>query len=293
MVPRTRPTVRRKRLGAVLRRLRLAAGVSMEEAAQRIDGDKPKLSRIENGRMNVRRLEVEALLDLYGVTDRATVGALVELARQGRRKGWWHQCGQDLDEGFQERLDLEDDAVRIHVYQPFLVPGLLQTPEYARRVIREAERDAGDAEISKWVEMRMARQGIFGRSPAPGFVCVLDEAVIRRRVGGPDVLASQLEALRERARPPEVTIQVIPFGEGWHAGLDGAFAIHGYPDPLELDIVSIDYLDGTLYLEEDASVERYRRAFDQLRASALSSRQSMELITRYARELREEVVEAR
>lgn len=269
----------------MLRRLRQEAGVKMDEAAQRIDGDKPKISRIENGRIHVRRLEIEALLDLYGVTDERTVQALVTMARQSRRKGWWQQHSANLDPHFEERLDLEDDAVRIHTFQPLLVPGLLQTREYAEAVNRSAGKSVPESEVERWVSLRMERQNIFARETPPQYVCVLDEAVLHREIGGPGTLRDQLQRLVEVNSPPELSIQVIPFGQGWHAGLAGPFSIHSYPDPLDLDVVTVDYLDGTVYLEEDASVEKYRRAFDQVRASALPSRQSMELISQLAREL--------
>ncbi|MEV1012085.1 helix-turn-helix transcriptional regulator [Streptomyces sp. NPDC049881] len=284
MATQPRPTVRLRRLGAKLRRLREDAGVKMDAAAREIDGDKPKISRIENGRMFIRRLEMEALLRLYGVTDERTLAAMGTMLRQTRRKGWWHQQSQDLDPTFQERLDLEDDAVRILAFQPSLVPGLLQTAEYAEAVIRSAERSASEDEIAKWISMRMTRQEILTRDSPPQLVCVIDEAVLHRQIGSPAILAGQLHRLREINSPPELSIQVVPFGQGWYAGLDGGFSIYSYPDPLHLDVVTADYLDGTLYLEEDASVERYRRAFDQVRASALSSQQSMSLIARLARD---------
>ncbi|WP_241562119.1 helix-turn-helix domain-containing protein [Streptomyces hoynatensis] len=289
MPTKPRPTVRARRLGAKLRRLREDAGVKMEAAARRIDGDKPKISRIENGRMSIRRLELEALLGLYGVTDERTVNALTTMLRQTRRKGWWHQYSQDLDPDFEERLDLEDDAVRILAFQPLLVPGLLQTADYARAVIRSAERSASDDEVETWMSMRMTRQDILSRETPPQLVCVLDEAVLHRQIGGPATLIGQLKRLCEVNSPPELSIQVVPFGQGWHAGLDGGFSIYSYPDPLHLDVVTVDYLDGALYLEDDSSVERYRRAFDHVRASALSSRQSTSLISRLARDLDRQV----
>jgi hypothetical protein len=132
----------------------------------------------------------------------------------------------------------------------------------------------------------MVRQQIFARPAAPQFLCVLDEALLRRQIGSPEVLAAQLEKLIEVNSPPGLSVQVVPFDQGWHAGLDGAFTTYSYPDPLDLDVVSLDYLDGAMYLEEDATIERYRRAFDQLRASALSSLQSMDLIPRLARDLK-------
>lgn len=125
---------------------------------------------------------------------------------------------------------------------------------------------------------------IFARDNPPQYVCLLDEAVLRREVGGPAVMAAQLDKILEMNNPPKLTIQVVPFAQGWHAGADGAFNIYSYPDPMDLDVVNLDYLDGALYLEEDQPVERYQLAFDELRAAALASRQSVELISAVKRE---------
>ncbi|MFJ9323659.1 helix-turn-helix domain-containing protein [Streptomyces globisporus] len=279
-----RPTVRRRRLGAELKRLREKAGVKMEEAAERIGGDKPKISRQENGRQGVSKLEIEALLALYGVSDERLRTALTTLAREGRRKGWWAQYSDILPAGFQERLSIESDAARILTFQPMLVPGLLQTVEYATEVIRSVDKDVTEEERDSYIEVRKARQEIFTRDNPPQYVCLLDEAVLRREVGGPAVMAAQLDKILEMNNPPKLTIQVVPFSQGWHAGADGAFNIYSYPDPMDLDVVNLDYLDGALYLEEDQPVGRYQLAFDELRATALASRQSMELISAVKRE---------
>ncbi|MDJ1644722.1 helix-turn-helix transcriptional regulator [Streptomyces sp. J15] len=279
-----RPTVRRRRLGAELKRLREKAGVRMEEAAERIGGDKPKISRQENGRQGVSKLEIEALLALYGVSDERLRTALTTLAREGRRKGWWAQYSDILPAGFQERLSIESDAARILTFQPMLVPGLLQTVEYATEVIRSVDKDVTEEERDSYIEVRKARQEIFARENPPQYVCLLDEAVLRREVGGPAVMAAQLDKILEMNNPPKLTIQVVPFSQGWHAGADGAFNIYSYPDPMDLDVVNLDYLDGALYLEEDQPVGRYQLAFDELRATALASRQSMELISAVKRE---------
>lgn len=279
-----RPTVRRRKVGAELKRLREAAGVKMEEAAERIGGDKSKISRQENGRQGVSKLEIEALLDFYGVEDQKLRTALMTLAREGRRKSWWAQYSDILPEVFQEQLSIESDAVRILLFQPLLVPGLLQTQEYAEESIRGVEKTASDEQIQSYVSIRMDRQEILRRDNAPQVVCLLDEAVLRRTVGGPEVMRAQLHKLVELNDPPELSIQVIRFEQGWHAGLDGAFSIYSYPDPMDLDVVRLEYLDGTLYLEEDGPVERHQLAFDQLRASALPSRQSMDLISQAARD---------
>ncbi|WP_255381833.1 helix-turn-helix domain-containing protein [Streptomyces parvus] len=279
-----RPTVRRRRVGAELKRLREQAGVKMEEAAERIGGDKPKISRQENGRQGVSKLEIEALLALYGVSDERLRTALTTLAREGRRKGWWAQYSDILPAGFQERLSIESDAARILTFQPMLVPGLLQTVEYATEVIRSVDKDVTEEERDSYIEVRKARQEIFTRDNPPQYVCLLDEAVLRREVGGPAVMVAQLDKILEMNNPPKLTIQVVPFSQGWHAGADGAFNIYSYPDPMDLDVVNLDYLDGALYLEEDQPVGRYQLAFDELRATAIASRQSMELISAVKRE---------
>lgn len=256
----------------------------MEEAAERIGGDKPKISRQENGRQGVSKLEIEALLALYGVSDDRLRTALTTLAREGRRKGWWAQYSDILTAGFQERLSIESDAARILAFQPMLVPGLLQTVEYATEVIRSVNKTATEEEIDSYVEVRMSRQEIFARESPPQYLCLLDEAVLRREVGGPAVMAAQLDKILEMNNPPKLTIQVVPFAQGWHAGADGPFNVYSYPDPMDLDVVNLEYLDGALYLEENESVERYQLAFDELRAAALTSRQSMELISAVKRE---------
>ncbi|MGW4218361.1 helix-turn-helix domain-containing protein [Streptomyces bacillaris] len=276
--------MRRRRLGAELKRLREKAGVSMEVAAERIGGDKPKISRQENGRQGVSKLEIEALLALYGVSDDRLRTALTTLAREGRRKGWWAQYGDILTAGFQEWLSIESDAARILAFQPMLVPGLLQTADYAAEVIGCAEKDATQAKRDSYLEVRKARQEIFQRDNPPQYVCLLDEAVLRREVGGPAVMEGQLAQILKVNNPPKLTIQVVPFGQGWHAGAHGPFNIYSYPDPMDLDVVNLGYLDGALYLEEDDSVKRYQLAFDELRGTALTTRQSMELVSSVQRE---------
>jgi transcriptional regulator with XRE-family HTH domain len=280
-----RPTVRRRRLGAELKRLREAAQVKMEDAGAAVDGDKTKISRIENGRQGTNRLELEALFRLYGVEDGKLRTALITLARESKRKGWWHQFDDLLAPDMQERITLESDASRIYEFQPMLIPGLLQTKTYATAVISTMNSAAGEERIRSFVAVRMERQQIFERDDPPQYVCVLDEAVLHREIGGAAAMAEQLGRIIEFSRHPCVTVQVIPFSQGVHTGIDGPFDLYSYPDPMELDVVALDYLDGNLYLEDDGTVEKYRRAFDKLRAAALSSRQSMDLVSRIAQDL--------
>lgn len=290
MAKHPQPTVRRRKVGSELKRLRLAAGITMEEAAERIGGDKPKISRQENGRQGVSKLEVEALLELYGVEDQRFRLALTAMARESRRKGWWADYTSVAGEPLLEHVSIEADVARIFLYQPMLVPGLLQTPDYAEACVRNVEKAQGraptDEEVKTWVALRMDRQEILRSERAPQLVCLLDEAVLHRHIGGPGCFADQLDKLVSVSNPPQLTVQVIPFEQGWHAGMDGGFGIFSYPDPMDLDVVRIAYQDGAVYLEEDGPVSTYRRTFEQLRSSALSSRQSMTLIADMARSLR-------
>ncbi|WP_103532485.1 helix-turn-helix transcriptional regulator [Streptomyces sp. SM11] len=279
------PKVRKKRLGSELRRLREESGVSLQQAGETIDGDKTKMSRIENGRQGLRPLELKTLLDMYQV-DLPMREALLALQRQSKQKGWWSQHSDKLKPDFQERLTLESDAVRIYAYQSVVVPGLLQIDAYAEAVIRgTGSKRMTDEEVRTLVDLRLARQAIFDRDDAPQYLCILDESVLHRQVGGPAVTAAQLRNLVEASDRPGIAVQVIPYAQGAYVGMDGPFTVYSYPDPMELDVVGLDNLDGGLYLEETGAVENYRSAFDQLRAAALSSRQSMDVISRVARDL--------
>jgi transcriptional regulator with XRE-family HTH domain len=279
-----RPTVRRLRVGSELKRLREASGVKMEVAAERIGGDKSKISRQENGRQGISKLELEALLDLYKVDDDRLRTTLTALAREGRRKSWWAPYGDILTHRFQQQLSIEAEAACIFLWQPLLVPGLLQTHAYAEEFIRQTEKWATAEEVESHVTVRMERQEIFKGDNPPQVVCLLDETVLYRRIGGAKVMAEQLRKLIAMNAPPHFSIQIVP-SEGWHAGLDGAFSMFSYPDPMDLDVVSVDYLDGKLYLEENEPVDRYKLTFDALRSAALPSRRSIDLISRAARDL--------
>lgn len=282
-----RPTVRALRLGSELRRLREVAGVDTKVAAERIGGDRPKLSKIETGKQGISKAELEVLLTLYGVEDPKVKAAMDALRATRRKADWWDQYGAILGPQLRERLAIERDAVRIFAFQPMLIPGLLQTPDYARAINSGVEKDADEEQIASYVRVRMARQEIFKQESPPQYVCVLDEAVLRRAVGGPAVMAAQLKHLVSMINPPSISVQVVPFGQGWHAGLDGPFTIYAYPDPMDLDVVVLEYLEGALYLEEDRVADQYRLVFDAVRTAALSSRQSVELISRLARDLEE------
>lgn len=264
--------------------MREAAGVSMDNAGEHIDGDKTKISRIENGRQGIRPLEIKALLDLFGVEDEKLKTALLTLAREAKRKGWWQQYGDFLRPDFEELLTLEWDAARIHTFQALVVPGLLQTNAYAEAIIRGTGRHWPEEEIQSTVPLRAERQAIFERPEAPQYLCILDEAVLHHEIGGPQVMVEQLRKLIEVCEDPGISVQVVPYVQGGYVGLEGSFTLYSYPDQMALDVVALGYLDGALYLEEDGAVERYHRAFDQVRSAALSSRQSIDLISQTARD---------
>ncbi|MFI1971729.1 DNA-binding protein [Streptomyces cinnamoneus] len=281
-----RRTARRRRLGGALKDAREAAQVSAIEAAQAIHGDNTKISRIETGRHRVTRLELETLLNLYQVKDEQTRDWLIALASEGRKRSWWRQHSDALPPGLKELLTLESDAAKICAFQSQVIPGLLQTREYATAVMAGAEQKQMSTEkLDFFVDLRMNRQQIFQQDNAPSYLCIMPEGVVRQQLGGPKVMAAQLRHLIALNRPPMMTIQVIPFSQGAFTATGGSFVLYSYPDPLDLDVVQVEYLDGALYLEEDETVEKYRSALDGLRAAALSSQQSVDLISSIARDL--------
>jgi transcriptional regulator with XRE-family HTH domain len=280
------PTVRRRRLGAELRRLRENAGVSVDQVCDLLRCSVSKVSRMENGRVPLRTRDVADLLKLYGVTDDERRGALLALARESRRHGWWHTYHDVVPAWFEIYIGLEGDASSISVYESQLVHGLLQTAQYARHVIRAADPGTGDEEVERKVSLRLDRQSRLATDSAPRLWAILDEAVLRRSVGGPEVMCTQLEYLVKRAELPNVTIQVLPFSAGAHAGLGSTFAILGFPDSSDHDVVYIEEAAGSLYLERPSEIRRYRSKLDHLLAAALRPDQSTEMISQIVEEMK-------
>nr|MDT0663687.1 helix-turn-helix transcriptional regulator [Micromonospora sp. DSM 115978] len=279
------PTVRRRRLGAELRRLRENAGVSVDQVCDLLRCSVSKVSRMENGRVPVRTRDVADLLKLYGVTDDERRDALLALARESRRHGWWHTYHDVVPAWFEIYIGLEEDASSISVYESQLVHGLLQTAEYARHIIRAADPGPGEEEIERKVSLRLDRQARLVSDNPPRLWVVLDEAVLRRTVGGPEVMGRQLEFLLKRSELPNVTIQVLPFAAGAHAGLGSTFAILGFPDSGDHDVVYIEEAAGSLYLERPSEIRRYRSTLDHLLAAALRPDQSVEMIAHIVEEM--------
>lgn len=281
MTTRRSPTVRRRRLGLELRRLREAAGITIEVVAERLECSSSKISRIETGHTGATPRDVRDMLAVYGVTG-AAAEELVQVAREARQKGWWHLYGTVLTGAY---VGLEAAASTIGQYEVQVVPGLLQVPEYARTMICKARPDITESEVERRVRVRMARQSLVTQDDPIQLSVVLDEAVFHRLVGGLAVMRRQLDHLMMVSGRSNVTLQVLPFAVGAHAGMDGSFAILGYDDPADPDVVFAENAAGGLFLEKEEELRRYHVIFDQLRASALPPDQSAEFIAARAKEL--------
>jgi transcriptional regulator with XRE-family HTH domain len=278
------PTVRRKRLGIELRRLRERAELTCEDVGQRLECSGTRISRMETGRISVRPGDVRELLEVYGVTG-AEADSLVQLAREARRKGWWHTYGRVLPSWFEAYIGLESEAVRLRDFQPLVMPGLLQTEDYARAVLRAAPHAGSSAEIDRQVALRMERQAILGQAIPPDLWVVLSESVLRVHVGGPAVLRVQLMRLAEVAERPNVTLQVLPFTTAAHVQPISPFTMLEFTDDADPTVVYLEHLTGSLLLENEDEVRRYRVVFDHLRAEALGTGQTADLIARVTAEL--------
>ncbi|QKW40496.1 helix-turn-helix domain-containing protein [Actinomadura sp. NAK00032] len=280
MTARSAPTVKRRRLAAELRQQRERLGLTIEEVAERLEWSTAKVSRIENARVGVLPRDVKYLLNVYGVEGEAR-DVLMALAREARQKGWWHSYGEAIPAWFEVYVGLESDAATMDQYDTEHVPGLLQTAEYARSLFEAFPID-DETEIEKRVELRMARTEYLTSDDGPKFWAVLNEAVIRRKVGGSRTMRQQLRHLGEMAKLPNVTLQVLPFEAGAHPAMSGSFTILGFPEPSDPKVVFMETQTGGLYLEKAHEIVRYTLAFDHLRAAALRPSDSRILIARAA-----------
>ncbi|MEU8372802.1 helix-turn-helix transcriptional regulator [Micromonospora sp. NPDC048894] len=283
--PATGPTVLRMLLGAQLRRLREASGVTREGAGWEIRSSESKISRMELGRVGFKERDVADLLTLYGVTAAADRDALLKLARDANSPGWWHRYGDVLPTWFQSYLGLEAAAALIRSYEVQFVPGLLQTPEYARAVVLLGHRGAAVEEVDRRVELRVQRQQVLHRPDPPQLWAVIDEAALRRPIGGPQVMRGQLTALIEATRSPHVRLQVIPFDAGGHAAAGGAFTILRFGDDDLPDIVYIEQLTSALYLDKREDLDYYAAAMERLCVEATPPERTPEVLARLRDEL--------
>jgi transcriptional regulator with XRE-family HTH domain len=272
------PTVQRIVLGAQLRRLREGRDITTEQAAEAIRGSHSKISRMEHGRVGFKDRDVADLLTLYGVTDPTVRDSLLSLAREAGNPGWWHDYGDLLPHWFEPYISLEAAASVIRNYEVQFVPGLLQTEGYAREVIRLGYQAISDQELNRRVELRMGRQRLLSRPSPPRLWAALDEAVLRRPIGGPGVMRGQVAHLIEMAENPAVTVQIVPFSVGGHSAAGGPFAILRFAEPELSDVVYLEQLTSALYLEKAPEVDRYLEVMERLCVQAESAADTVKLL---------------
>ncbi|MET7932669.1 helix-turn-helix transcriptional regulator [Streptomyces sp. NPDC005322] len=276
------PTVRRRRLGQELRRLRQEKGMTAEEVAEELMVSQSKISRLENGRRSISQRDVRDLCRTYKVEDKALVDSLMQMAKESRQQGWWNAFG---DVPYSVYIGFETDAASLRVYEPQVLPGLLQTPEYAEAVISGALPEAPQEQIAQRVQVRLRRQERITDPLGPlRLWAVVDEAAMRREVGSPKIMADQLEYLVRMSHEPHVTVQALPFGMGSHPGMSGQFAILEFSDESDTSVVYLEGVTSDLYLEKLSDVQSYSMMYEHLRAQALNVEQSRQFISEVAQD---------
>lgn len=261
---RAGPTVLRMVVGAQLRRLREAKGISAVDAAYAIRATHSKISRMELGRVSFRPRDIADLLSMYGVHDERERSAFLALATEANVPGWWHDSADLLPSWFEPYLGLEEAASIIRNYEVQFVPGQLQTAGYARAVIRLGYPDAAEEEIDRRTALRVSRQLVLTRPDGPRFWAVLDEAVLRRPLGGPEAMRDQVDHLIQAADWPNVTVQIVPFQAGGHSAAGGPFSLLRFPEPDLPDVVYLEQLTSALYLDRRADVDSYHAIMERL-----------------------------
>ncbi|MFI2348458.1 helix-turn-helix domain-containing protein [Streptomyces sp. NPDC019443] len=282
MASNVNPTVRRRRLGQELRRLRELKGMTAEEVAERLLVSQSKISRLENGRRSISQRDVRDLCGVYEVEDHRIVDSLMQMAKDSRQQGWWHAFG---DIPYSVYIGLETDAASLRVYEPQVVPGLLQTRQYAEALIAGALPESGTTDVEKRVSVRVRRQERLNDAEHPlRLWVVIDEAALRRLVGDKQLMREQLEHLVELSQLPHVTVQVLPFEMGAHPGINGQYAILEFPDTSDSSVVYIEGVTSDLYLEKANDVQKYSVMYEHLRAQALNVDHTRQFIADIAKD---------
>jgi transcriptional regulator with XRE-family HTH domain len=276
--PGSGPTVLRILLGSQLRMLREVKGITREEAGYAIRASGSKISRMELGRVSFKERDVTDLLKLYGVDEDETA-TLVALAVQANSPGWWHKYGDVLPDWFQVYVGLEEAASLIRLYEVQFVPGLLQTADYARAVVRLGQPGAAPEEIERRISLRMGRQELLTKPGGPRLWAIVDEAALRRPIGGKEVMRAQLEQLILATEEPQVTLQVMPFRSGGHAAEAGAFTVMRFPEPDLPDVVYLEQLTSALYLDKRDDVEKYTEVMERLSVESESPERSVDILS--------------
>jgi transcriptional regulator with XRE-family HTH domain len=272
------PTVQRMLVGAKLRRLRTDLGLSREEAAEAIRASEWKIHRLENGQVGFKERDLVDLLERYQVGDPDEVDELLVMAKEANAPGWWQRYTDVLPQWFRAYVDLESAAALIRTYEGQFIPGLLQTDDYMRAVIHGAHLEESAEEVGRRVRLRMARQTLLTREHPPRLWAVVDEAALRRPVGGREVMRGQIERLIEAAKLPNVTLQVLGFDTGAHPAMVGSFSVLRFPDQELPDVVYLEHLTSASYLNKPEEVDRYLHVMESICVRAAPPERTVELL---------------
>jgi transcriptional regulator with XRE-family HTH domain len=278
------PSMRRRRLAAELRQLRTDAALSIEDVAGRLGWPGSKVSRIENRQVGIAPRDLRKLLDLYQVGDRAYRDQLLEMGRRATERGWWQSYTGVVPSAYANLIGLEAEAATIRTYEPELVPGLLQTADYARAVIRAGRPADTMEEIDRRVEVRLERQEVLTRSgpPPPKVNVVLNEGVLARRVGGPEVMRAQIEHLMRNRDRANIVIQILSFSAGEHPAMVGPFTMLTFLDPADPGVVNVENVRGSLALEKPEEIRAYDEVWGAIQALAIPPDDSRAVMRTYA-----------
>lgn len=279
------PSMRRRRLAAELRRLRSESNLSIEDVAGALKWPGSKISRIENRQVGISPRDLRKLLELYKADDRPYCDELLDMARRATERGWWQSySGGVVPNAYANLIGLESEAATIRTYEPELVPGLLQTPDYARAVIRAGRPADTSEEIDRRVEVRLERQDVLFRSdpPPPKVSVVLNEGVLVRRVGSPDVMRTQIEHIMKKRDRANIVVQILPFSAGAHPAMVGPFTMLTFLDAADPGVVNVENHTGAHALEKPEEIRTYEEIWGAIQAKAVSPDDSRAVMRTYA-----------
>ncbi|MBW4719060.1 helix-turn-helix domain-containing protein [Saccharothrix obliqua] len=278
------PTALRIVLGSQLRRLREAAEITRADAGYNIRGSESKISRMELGRVGLKERDVADLLTMYGMVDEDARDKFLAMVRRSNEPGWWHRYNDLMPDWFQDFVGLEEAATRILTYENHFVPGLLQTEAYAMAIASHGRPEKAGPEVRRRVSLRMQRQRVLFRPGAPRLWAVIDESVLRRPIGGRQVLLDQVDHLLSVTKEAPITLQVVPFPLSGYAA-EGPFTMLRFGEPDLPDIVYLEHLSGALYLDKVEELESYSRVFDRLTVDAETPDRSRQFLMKVRAEL--------
>lgn len=271
-------SIDRRRLGIELRALREGKGLTLKDVAEEFSWSTAKVSRMERGLVPVSPADLRHLIQHYNVKDQAVIDGLTSLTGGGRSGDWWHRFDDVIDKRFSTYLGFEAAAASVHTWMPHVVPGLLQTADYARALVDAHGTVHSEEDAARRVDARIYRQQLLQGDDAPRLHVIIDEAVLRRQIGGPQVMHDQLAHLAEAARRPNVTVQVVPFTAGALTAMEGGFIILRFAEVDDGDVVAVDLLTRSLYLDDLNETSRYRDAWESVLATAASPAASLRMI---------------